>query len=66
MTYANTMAGMMYGQYGFGFGILAWLTSLFFIGLLGAGIYWLIKSANSKKRWIKIFLTWLNILMMEF
>ena len=49
INYANTMAGMMYGQFGIGFGILGWVTSLLFIGLLGAGIYWLIKSANSKK-----------------
>jgi len=49
MAYDCQMAGMMYGQYGFGLGILSWVTSLLLIGLLVAGIYWLIKSANKKK-----------------
>jgi len=44
------IGGMMYGQYGLGFGILAWVTSLLVVGLLVAGIYWLIKSANKKER----------------
>lgn len=47
--YGCTMGGMMYGQYGLGLGILGWITSLLVIGLLAAGIYWLIKSANKKK-----------------
>jgi len=40
--------GMMYGQYGLGMGILGWLTTLAVLGLIAAGIYWLIKSANKK------------------
>ena len=43
------IGGMMYGQYGLGMGILGWLTTLAVLGLIGAGIYWLIKSANKKK-----------------
>jgi len=43
------MMGMMYGQYGIGFGILSWVTSLLVITLIVAAIYWLVKSANRKK-----------------
>ncbi len=49
MAYNCPMAGMMYGQYGWGLGILSWITSLLIIGLLVAAIYWLVKSANKKK-----------------
>jgi len=49
--YNCPMGGMMYGFYG-GYGtgmmIFSWLTGLLVIGLLAAGIYWLIKSANKK------------------
>lgn len=45
----SMMYQMMYGGYGLGLGILSWITSLLFIGLLVAGIYWLVKSANRKK-----------------
>jgi len=41
--------GMMYGAYGSGAMILGWLVGLLTIGLLGAAIYWLVKSANRKK-----------------
>ncbi|MDO8528542.1 MAG: hypothetical protein Q7S06_01460 [Nanoarchaeota archaeon] len=47
--WSGGMMGMMYGQYGWGLGILSWITSLLVIGLLIAAIYWLIKSANKKK-----------------
>ncbi|MDP2925086.1 MAG: hypothetical protein Q8N99_01815 [Nanoarchaeota archaeon] len=40
--------GMMYGNYP-GFAILGWITYILFIGLIIAGIYWLIKSANKKR-----------------
>ena len=49
MVYYPMMPGMMYGQYGIGFGILSWLTALSVLGLIIAGIYWLVKSANRKK-----------------
>ena len=49
MVYNCPMGGLMYGQYGLAPGILSWIISLLIIGLLGAGIYWLIKSANKKK-----------------
>ncbi len=49
VVYNCPMGGMMYGQYGLGLGILSWVISLLIIGLLIAGIYWLIKSANRKK-----------------
>jgi len=48
-TYNCPMGGMMYGQYGLGLGILSWVISLLFIGLIIAAIYWLIKSANKKR-----------------
>lgn len=48
-SYSCPMAGMMYGQYGAGLGILSWVISLLVIGLIIAAIYWLIKSANRKK-----------------
>lgn len=44
--------GMMsgfYGSYGIGMMILAWILYALFIVLVGAGIYWLIKSANKHK-----------------
>jgi uncharacterized membrane protein len=44
----NAMYQMMSGGYGFGFGILSWITSLLFIALIVAAIYWLVKSANRK------------------
>jgi len=49
MVYNCPIGGMMYGQYGLGNGILSWTLSLLAIGLMAAGIYWLIKSANKKK-----------------
>lgn len=50
MAYVCSMAGMMYGQYGTGAMLLSWLTGLAVLGLIAAGIYWLIKSANKKER----------------
>jgi uncharacterized membrane protein len=46
--------GMMYGLYGgygTGFMLLSWITYVLFIILIIAGIYWLIKSADSKKKY---------------
>jgi len=48
MVYNCPMFGIN-SNYGFGNGILSWVISLLVIGLIGAGIYWLIKSANKKK-----------------
>jgi uncharacterized membrane protein len=45
----SMMYQMIYGGYGFGFAILSWITSLLFIALIVAVIYWLVKSANRKK-----------------
>lgn len=47
--YWGGMMGMMYGNYGFGFGVLSWIFSLLVIALILAAIYFLIKSANRKK-----------------
>lgn len=47
--YAN--CGMMNGfsgSYGTTFMIISWITAILLIALIGAGIYWLIKSANKK------------------
>lgn len=42
--------GMMTGYGGYGIGmLLAWLFYLGVMGLIGAGIYWLVKSAQRKK-----------------
>ncbi len=44
--------GMMsgiYGSYGTGYAILSWIFYVAVIGLAGAGIYWLVKSANKGK-----------------
>lgn len=43
------MGGMMYGSYGSGMMLLGWILYLFIIVLIGAAIYWLIKTANKKK-----------------
>lgn len=48
--YDNYGCSMMYGAYGPGFAILGWITYILVIALIIAGIYWLIKSANSKRR----------------
>ncbi|MDO8528531.1 MAG: hypothetical protein Q7S06_01405 [Nanoarchaeota archaeon] len=40
------MTGAINGQYGLGFGVLSWVTSLAVLGLIVVAIYWLIKSAN--------------------
>ncbi len=51
--YNCPMGGMMYGLYG-GYGtgmmVFSWITSLAVLGLIAAGIYWLVKSANKKGR----------------
>ena len=44
----NMMNGF-YGEYGSGFMIFSYITFILLIGLFGAGIYWLIKSANKHK-----------------
>ena len=44
------MMGGFYGGYGTGAMILSWIFSLLVIALIVAGIYWLIKSANTEKR----------------
>ncbi len=41
--------GMMSGGYGLGSMLFGWVTYLLVIGLIIAGIYWLIKSANKHK-----------------
>ncbi len=44
--------GMMsgiYGSYGTGYAVLSWIFYVAIIGLAGAGIYWLVKSANRGK-----------------
>ena len=46
---ACPMAGTVYGQYGSGIGIFGWVISLAVLGLIVAGMYWLITSANKKK-----------------
>lgn len=43
------MGGMMYGNYGSGMMFFGWITYLLFIALIGAAIYWLIRSANKRK-----------------
>jgi hypothetical protein len=47
MVYNCQMAGINSG-YSFGNGILSWVISFLIIGLLIAGIYWFVKSANKK------------------
>ncbi len=41
--------GMMSGGYGIGSMLFSWITYLLVIGLIIAGIYWLVKSANRKE-----------------
>ncbi len=41
--------GMMYGGYGSGMMFLGWITYILVIALIVVAIYWLVKSANSKK-----------------
>ncbi len=41
--------GGIYGGYGTGMMVFSWITYILVIGLIVAGIYWLIKSANRKK-----------------
>ena len=48
MVYNCPMFGIN-SNYTAGNGILSWTISFLIIGLLIAGIYWLIKSANKKK-----------------
>ena len=38
----------VYNPYGLGMGVFGWITSLTVLGLVAAGMYWLIKSANKK------------------
>jgi hypothetical protein len=50
MVYNNIYGCPMFGNY-LGFGINpSWVVYILIIGLLVAGIYWLIKSANRKTR----------------
>ncbi len=46
--YNYNMYGMMRGFYGYGIMFFSWIINLFIIGLLAAGIYWLIKSSERK------------------
>ena len=43
----SMMSGI--GGYGYGMATLAWVTYILIIGLIIAGIYWLVKSATRKK-----------------
>ena len=45
-----SMGGMMYGAYGPGMAIFGWISWILVIALIIAGIYWLIKSADSKNK----------------
>ena len=47
MNMMNMMTG--YGSYGAGTMLLGWITYLLTIGLMIAGIYWLIKTANRRR-----------------
>jgi hypothetical protein len=47
MVYNCPMFSGSFGYSGFGIGIY-WITFILFIGLLIAGIYWLIKNAGKK------------------
>jgi len=47
MSMMNMMTG--YGGYGAGTMLLGWITYLLTIGLMIAGIYWLIKTANRRR-----------------
>jgi hypothetical protein len=49
MAYTCGMMNGLYGGYGSGIMVLSWLTWLLAAGLMTAGIYWLIKSANKRK-----------------
>ncbi len=45
-----SMAGMMYGGYGGGMMFISWITYLLFIALIITATYWLIQSANKKRK----------------
>ena len=47
--YCGGMMSGLYGGYGTSFMLVSWIFYIAIIGLIIAGIYWMIKSANSKK-----------------